>query len=79
MKQRILISLVVFVYLLHQDFWFWRTPYPLVLGFLPVGLFYHACYTLACAALLALLVKLAWPFQLEASSESLRSLEDEVR
>ena len=31
---------------LHQDFWFWTTATPLVFGFLPVGLFYHAVYSL---------------------------------
>ena len=39
------------VYALHQDFWFWRTARPLVFGFLPVGLFYHAAYTSAISLL----------------------------
>ena len=30
------------LYLLHQDVWFWRTARPLVFGFLPIGLAYHA-------------------------------------
>ena len=36
------IGAVVLLYLLHQDFWFWRDARPLVFGFLPIGLFYHA-------------------------------------
>ena len=57
--------MVVMLYALHQDFWFWRSARPLVFGFLPVGLAYHAGFTLAAAALMALLVRVAWPSQLE--------------
>jgi hypothetical protein len=57
--------LVVVFYLLHQDFWFWRSAKPLILGFLPVGLFYHVCYTVAAALVMWLLVKFAWPSHLE--------------
>ena len=39
--------MVAALYALHQDFWFWREARPLVFGFLPIGLFYHAAYTLA--------------------------------
>ena len=53
------------LYLLHQDFWFWRDARPLVFGFLPIGLFYHAVFTVASSLVLWLLVKLAWPAQLE--------------
>lgn len=54
------------LYVLHQDIWFWRDAHPLVFGFLPIGLFYHAAFTLACSALLWLMVKLAWPAHLDA-------------
>jgi hypothetical protein len=64
--KRFLLGLTVIVfYLLHQDIWFWDTPNPLFFGFLPVGLFYHLCYTLAVSVLMWLLVKYAWPVQLE--------------
>lgn len=53
------------LYLLHQDFWFWRAATPLVFGFLPAGLFYHLCYTLVICVLMWLLVKHAWPSHLE--------------
>ena len=53
------------MYGLHQDFWFWRDARPLVFGFLPIGLAYHAALTLACAALMIVLVRLAWPSHLE--------------
>jgi hypothetical protein len=53
------------VYLLHQDFWFWRTARPLVFGFLPIGLFYHAVYTLVSSGLLWAIVHRHWPSHLE--------------
>jgi hypothetical protein len=52
------------VYVLHQDFWFWRDARPLVFGFLPIGLFYHAAYTLALSLMLAWLVRRYWPTEL---------------
>jgi hypothetical protein len=57
--------LVLLLYALHQDFWFWRAAAPLVFGVLPIGLFYHACYTVAAALVMWLLVKYAWPSHLE--------------
>ena len=56
------------LYVLHQDFWFWREAHPLVFGFLPIGLFYHAAYTVACAGVLWLFVRSLWPAHLEDSS-----------
>ena len=56
------------LYVLHQDFWFWREARPLVFGFLPIGLFYHAAYTLAISLLLWLLVRTHWPAHLERST-----------
>jgi hypothetical protein len=50
---------------LHQDVWFWREARPLVFGVLPVGLAWHAGYTLAVSAIMAVLVRRAWPSHLE--------------
>jgi len=66
MKQLLLIILVVALYLLHQDFWFWNSARPLVFGFLPIGLAYHLAYTLVVAGMMWLLVQMAWPAHLEA-------------
>ena len=38
---------------------------PLVFGFLPIGLFYHAAYTLAISLLMCCLVRRHWPSHLE--------------
>jgi hypothetical protein len=61
---------VLAFYVLHQDVWFWTTARPLVFGFVPIGLFYHAAFTAACAGLLQLLVTIAWPAHLEGGRSS---------
>jgi hypothetical protein len=58
--------LVVLLYVLHQDFWFWNTAHPLVFGVFPIGLAYHVGYVLATAGLLAWLVRTAWPNHLDS-------------
>lgn len=69
MKKLILVVAVVALYVLHQDIWFWRTAYPLVFGFVPIGLFYHAAFSVAASLVLWLLVKFAWPSHLEREVE----------
>ena len=64
-KTILLTLLVLVVYVLHQDFWNWKKAEPLVLGFLPIGLAYHAGYSILAAITMALLVKFAWPKHLE--------------
>ena len=63
-KSRVAVLLIAVMYALHQDIWFWRTP-SVVFGILPIGLFYHAVYTLATSLLLWLLIRLIWPSHLE--------------
>jgi len=58
-------ALVALLYVLHQDIWFWRDARPLVFGFLPIGLAYHAAFTLSISLLMALLVARAWPDHLD--------------
>jgi hypothetical protein len=66
-KAFLLTVLILAIYLLHQDFWNWKKTEPLVLGFLPIGLAYHAGYSILAAILMAVLVKVAWPKHLENS------------
>jgi len=61
----LLTLLVLVVYALHQDFWNWTKAEPLVFGFLPIGLAYHAGYSVLAAAMMWLLVKFAWPKELD--------------
>ena len=65
MRTGILAAVVLIVYVLHQDFWFWREARPFVFGFRPIGLFYHAAFTIASSVLLLVLARYAWPAHLE--------------
>ncbi len=67
-----LYAALVFLYLLHNDLWLWHDG-GLVLG-LPSGLAYHLGYCLATAALMAMLVRWAWPVDLEVSGEAGRDV-----
>jgi hypothetical protein len=78
MKRTLLVIAVVVLYVLHQDVWFWRTAHPLVFGFIPIGLFYHACFSVAASLLMWLLVKHAWPSHLEEEVEH-REAKEEAR
>jgi hypothetical protein len=60
----LLVPAIGALYVLHQDLWFWRTARPLVFGFLPIGLAYHAAYCVAVALLMWWLTTVAWPAQL---------------
>ena len=60
--------LLVF-FALHQDVWFWREARPLVFGVLPLGLAYHAGYTLTVSAIMAILVRRSWPSHLEEAAK----------
>ena len=68
MKRILLVIAVVVLYVLHQDFWYWRSA-RLVFGFVPIGLFYQGCFSVAAAFLMWLLVKFAWPDHLEQEIE----------
>ncbi|HJR61372.1 MAG TPA: hypothetical protein VJ813_18320 [Vicinamibacterales bacterium] len=68
MNRLLLVIVVVALYLLHQDFWLWREARPLMFGFLPVGLAYHAGYCLAVALLMWTLTRVAWPVHLEGAA-----------
>jgi hypothetical protein len=65
MKKLLLLLLILAVYVLHQDLWNWSKADPLIFGFLPVGLAYHAAYSILAAAMMAVLVAFSWPKHLE--------------
>ena len=79
MKRTLLVIAVIALYILHQDIWFWRTARPLIFGFIPIGLFYHACFSAAASLLMWLLVRHAWPAHLEQEIEQHGAEEDEAR
>ena len=53
---------------LHQDFWNWSDESLVGLG-MPIGLFYHALFSLACSALGVWAVTRAWPTEWEKYAE----------
>ena len=67
--KRTILSLAVLLAILHQDLWNWGSA-KLVFGFMPVGLFYHACYSLAAVTLWVFAIKFAWPSEIEAWADS---------
>jgi len=54
--------------ILHQDFWWWGDR-SLLLGFLPIGLAYHAGFSVAAGVLWALACRWAWPDAIEEWAE----------
>ena len=66
-KKAVYLALLVLA-VLHQDFWFWDDS-TLLFGFLPVGLAYHAVYSLVAALLWYLALVFAWPSDAEAFAE----------
>lgn len=60
----LLVVVVVAVLALHHDWWLW-TDKSLVFGFVPIGLAYHAAYALVASLVMWLLVKFAWPREIE--------------
>ena len=67
MKHSLYIALAI-LYLLHNDFFLWFDDC-LIAGF-PSGLLYHVFYCFAVALLMFLLVRFAWPADLEIESGS---------
>ena len=67
-------AIVAVLYVLHQDIWFWRDARPLVFGFLPIGLFYHAVYTVVTSLALVVLVRLLWPTHLDGEADNADAL-----
>ena len=60
-----LILAAVIVLVMRHDYWNWDTPYPLLFGFLPVGLWWQGLVSILAAILMALMVRFAWPQELE--------------
>jgi len=69
-------GLVLLLLVLHQDNWFWEDD-TMVFGFMPIGLFFHACISLAAAATWYLGTRFAWPVEEDPSADE-KSREGEV-
>lgn len=69
MKASLLTLWILVLYALHQDMWNWNAKSPLLFGLLPPGLTYHAAYSIIAALTMALLVRCAWPKDLDADEQ----------
>jgi hypothetical protein len=61
--------LLLLLLVLHQDNWFWEDD-TLVFGFIPMGLFYHACISVAASITWFLATKFVWPGALSGGEEA---------
>lgn len=61
---------IVLLIVLHQDFWWWNDIEPLVFGFLPVGLAYHALISILAGVGWALAVRYCWPKDLDEADHA---------
>jgi hypothetical protein len=64
------------LFVLHQDFWNWDNR-SLVLGWLPVGLAWHAGFSLAAALLWVAAIRWAWPRDIERWAEETDTTPDQ--
>lgn len=65
MNNKAIWIIFVLLFILHQDFWLWEDK-TLVFGFMPIGLAYHAGFSIAATLLWASALKWAWPSDIEA-------------
>lgn len=60
--------LIAILLIIHQDFWYWNDD-TLVMGVMPIGLFYHMCISLAATFVWFLSTIFAWPEELDDIQE----------
>lgn len=61
-------ALVALLIVVHQDNWLWENG-TLVLGFIPIGLFFHACISIAASMTWFFAVTFAWPDDVDVLDE----------
>lgn len=64
--------LVILLVILHQDNWLWNDE-RLIFGFLPIGLAFHACISIAATVTWYLATLFAWPKELTHADQEVRS------
>lgn len=64
MKKKAVYFAIIVLAVLHQDFWFWDDA-TLVFGVLPVGLAYHALYSVVAGLIWFVALHYAWPKEVE--------------
>jgi len=61
--RRLLYGALVLIFVLHNDLWLWDDAR--LVGGLPVGLTYHIGFCLVVALVMWLIVRFAWPEDLQ--------------
>ncbi|HEX3132213.1 MAG TPA: DUF3311 domain-containing protein [Planctomycetota bacterium] len=70
MKKWLAAVWVIALLVLHQDFWLW-TSKTLLFGCVPIGLAYHAGFTVLAAITLFVFTRTIWPKHLEEEEHRL--------
>lgn len=68
MKKAAVISAFLILTALHQDFWNWDNS-NLVFGIMPAALAYHVAYSIIVAIFWGLVIRFAWPEDIEKWAE----------
>ncbi len=65
--KKVVWGLVLFLAIIHQDFWFWDNP-TLLFGFMPISLAYHAGISIAAAITWYMATIYCWPADIDESA-----------
>ena len=64
--KKLVYAFIILLAIAHQDFWWWDDSDTLVLGFLPIGLAYHAGISVLAGIAWALATRYCWPLDADA-------------
>lgn len=67
--KKVVWGLVLFLAIIHQDFWLWDNE-TLLFGFMPISLAYHAGISLAAAITWYMATLYCWPEEIDESTPS---------
>ncbi len=74
----VIAALALLLLILHQDYWLWNNK-TLVLGILPIGLFWHICISLAATFLWYVATQIAWPLRDDGRTNEAKASAQEDR
>ncbi|MEK6674561.1 MAG: hypothetical protein AABZ47_02780 [Planctomycetota bacterium] len=69
--KKVVYGLIVLLAVFHQDFWWWDDVDPLVLGFIPIGLAYHAGISILAGVFWGLASRYCWPVGVDIPESAL--------
>ena len=68
--KKLVYAFIILLAIAHQDFWWWDDSDTLVLGFVPIGLAYHAGVSVLAGVAWALAIRYCWPLDADQPSAS---------